>query len=501
MKQLLSFLVILTAFTAIPLQAREITVASKIFTESYILAEMFAKKVEADFPEIKVERKPGLGGSAITYRALTSGEIDFYPEYTGTITEVHLKQPDLKSVAEIREALKKDGLVISQPLGFNNSYALAVRSEVAKKHKLKTIGDLKRVPDIAGGFSYEFMRRDDGFKALLMFYGLSLPKVKEMEHSLSYAAIENASIDIMDVYTTDAKIDTLELTILEDDLNFFPKYYGVVIASQTFVDRHPEVWASLRSLEGKLSNENMRKLNGIVDIEKRSPKEAARSFIENVTPSKEQSLSRIRYQQVLKKTWEHLYLVTLSLLTAILVGVPLGLVATRYKVIGQAILAITSVIQTIPSLALLCFMIPVFGIGTFPALVALFLYGLLPIVRNTYLGVQSVSHQLKEVSYVLGVSPAQQTRWIELPLAAPAILAGVKTSAVINVGTATLAAFIGAGGYGSFIVTGLALNDITTILHGAVPAAILALVIQWLFESADRILIPEGVRRQSQVAA
>jgi len=153
------------------------------------------------------------------------------------------------------------------------------------------------------------------------------------------------------------------------------------------------------------------------------------------------------------------------------------------------------VIQTIPSLALLAFLIPLLQqIGTLPALVALFLYALLPIVRNTYTGLSDIPPHLKESALVLGLPPLARLRLIELPLASRAILGGIKTAAVINVGTATIAAFIGAGGFGERIATGLALNDHGLLLAGAIPAALLALGVQTLFELLDRWLVPAGLR-------
>jgi osmoprotectant transport system permease protein len=192
---------------------------------------------------------------------------------------------------------------------------------------------------------------------------------------------------------------------------------------------------------------------------------------------------------------DHIYLVLVSLGAAVLLGVPLGILAARHEGLGQAELVAVGILQTIPSLALLCFMIPLFGIGKLPALVALSLYALLPIVRNTYTGLIGIDRQLLEIAGVLGLSPWQRLTRIELPLSSLHIMAGIKTSAVWTVGTATLAAFIGGGGYGDLIVRGLALDDLSLILSGAVPAALMALVIHGLFELVDRVVIPKGLRK------
>ena len=204
----------------------------------------------------------------------------------------------------------------------------------------------------------------------------------------------------------------------------------------------------------------------------------------------EDSLGR----RLVTTTIEHLTLVVPSLLAAVLVAVPLGVLAARRPALGRGILAASGVLQTIPSLALLLFMIPVMmwlvgrGTGTPPAVAALFLYSLLPIVRNTHAGIKGISESLRESAEALGL-PQWAILWrIELPLAAPTILAGVKTAAVINVGTATLGGFIGAGGYGRPILRGIDKFDIPLMLEGAIPAALLALAVEALFDLTERMI-------------
>jgi osmoprotectant transport system permease protein len=195
----------------------------------------------------------------------------------------------------------------------------------------------------------------------------------------------------------------------------------------------------------------------------------------------------------------HLRLVALSVLLATIVGVPLGIIARWARSFGRVVLATTSVVQTIPSLALLCFFIPVFGTGAVAALGALFLYALLPITRNTVAGLDGIPPALRESAAALGLGRWAQLIRVELPLASPTILAGVRTSAVIAVGTATLAAFIGAGGFGAPISTGLNLDDTSLILQGAIPAALLALVVEGMFALLDRAIIPKGLRLRGAV--
>ena len=223
-------------------------------------------------------------------------------------------------------------------------------------------------------------------------------------------------------------------------------------------------------------------LNSSVKIDGLPEREAAAGFLRGIGIDIQADAVPSRFARIARRTGEHLVLVGISLFFAILVAIPLGIVAARLPALGTWILGFVGVIYTIPSLALLAFMIPLLGIGGPPAILALFLYSLLPIVRNTHAGLTDISPVLIESADALGLAPGSKLRHIELPLAAPSIVAGIKTSAVINVGTATLGALIGAGGYGQPILTGIRLDDIGLILEGAVPAAILALLVQSLFD-------------------
>jgi osmoprotectant transport system substrate-binding protein/osmoprotectant transport system permease protein len=199
--------------------------------------------------------------------------------------------------------------------------------------------------------------------------------------------------------------------------------------------------------------------------------------------------------RLLERTREHLVLVGISLGLALLIGLPLGVAAAKLPALGRPVLALCVVLQTVPSLAMLVFMIPLFGIGARPAIAALFLYSLLPIVRNTLTGLRSIPAPLAESAASLGLPQHVRLLRIELPLATRTILAGISTAAVINVGTATLGALIGAGGYGQPILTGIRLDDPPLILEGAVPAALLALLVVAAFQVLERILTPRGLRQ------
>jgi osmoprotectant transport system permease protein len=230
------------------------------------------------------------------------------------------------------------------------------------------------------------------------------------------------------------------------------------------------------------------KLDGVAETQ------VAATFVRETLGVAATAETESMWDRLWRNTRDHLGLVAVSLGAAILVAVPLGVLAARRRDLGQAILAVTGVIQTIPSLALFVFMIPLLGIGGPPAMVALFLYSLLPIVRNTHAGLAGISTSLRESAEALGLPAPARLRLIELPLAGRSILAGIKTSAVINVGTATLGALIGAGGYGQPILTGIRLDDVGLILEGAVPAALLALAVQGLFEIFERAVVPRGLR-------
>jgi osmoprotectant transport system permease protein len=200
-----------------------------------------------------------------------------------------------------------------------------------------------------------------------------------------------------------------------------------------------------------------------------------------------------RRDTLARQTGRHLLLVLVSLLAAIAVAVPLGLGLERLRRGAEGVIRGVGLLQTIPSIALLAFMIPLLGIGVVPALVALFLYALYPIARNTYTGVRDASPEAVSAGRALGMTPGQLLTRIRLPLAAPVIMAGVRTAAVISVGTATLAAFIGAGGLGDPIVAGLALSDTRMILSGAIPAAVLAFLVDLALGGVERAVRPRGV--------
>ena len=476
------------AILAAPAMAETVLVGSKRFTESYILGEILRET--ATRAGAKAEHRPGLGNTGIVFAALKSGAIDVYPEYTGTIVREILRLDGNPALAEIDRRLAPMGFGAGVALGFNNTYALAMRDDQAAKLGIRTVADLARHPGLKLGLSQEFIGRGDGWPGLKRAYGLPHETPSGLDHGLAYEAIAAGRIDVMDIYSTDAKIERYGLRVLEDDRGFFPKYDAVLLYRRDLPQRAPQAWQALAALEGKIDARRMIRLNAAAELEGRTFQQAAASFFDagaGAAAPKRGLITAIAGPDLWKLTREHLVLVAVSLALAIVIGIPLGVLASKVRGAGQPILAAVGVIQTVPSLALLAFLIAALDrIGTIPALAALFLYALLPIVRNTHAGLEGIRPGMRQAALALGLSARDRMLSIELPLAAPTILAGVKTSAVINVGTATIAAFIGAGGYGERIVQGLALNDNALLVAGAVPAAVLALLVQGAFELAER---------------
>ncbi|MEO7577969.1 MAG: glycine betaine ABC transporter substrate-binding protein [Massilia sp.] len=461
-------------------------VGSKRFTESYILGEVLTQSAGKG----RAEHRQGLGNTAIVLAALRAGSIDVYPEYIGTIDLEILKNDKLSTLAQIRAALLPLGLGVGVPLGFNNSYALAVRGDTTGIGKLS---DLARQPQLRVGLSHEFMGRGDGWPGLAKRYGLA-QQPRGLDHGVAYEALAQRQVDLIDIYATDAKIRQYGLKVLADDLGYFPRYDAVLLYRLDAPQRCPAAWRALEQLEGKISASDMIAMNAAAELEGKSFAAIAADWLARArgqagTKSARTGLMAAIFNDDLwTLTRQHVALVLLSVALACLAGIPLGVLAALQPRLRQGVLAFAGVLQTVPSLALLAILIALMGmIGMAPALVALFVYALLPIVRNTCTGILQVAPGVRLAALALGLTPRQRLFYVDLPLALPVILAGVKTAAVMSVGTATIAAFIGAGGFGERITIGLALNDHTMLLAGAIPAAVLALLTQALFEAVERL--------------
>ena len=465
---------LLLALVACAAQAQDtLRVGSKRFTESYILGELLAQVSGG-------QHRPGLGNTAILYEALKSGAIDVYPEYTGTIAREILKVEEDLSLAQLNQRLQPLGLAASLPLGFSNSYALGTRLDI------ESISDLAKLPQARIGLSHEFLGRRDGWPGLSQAYALP-QQPRGLDHGLAYEALAAGEVDVIDLYSTDAKIERYRIRVLRDDRRFFPSYDALLLHRIDAPARFPAAFEAFRRL--KLDNATMIRLNARAEIDKLPFAQVAAGYLGQASSGRRTLASAVFAPDFGRLLAEHLGLVFGSLAAAAALGVPLGIAAARSNALAQPVLLACGLIQTVPALALLAFLIPVTGtIGVWPALIALFLYALLPITRNTHAGLVQVSAGLVQAGTAVGLTRRQLLAYVKLPLAAPTIMAGVKTSAVINVGTATIAAFVGAGGFGERIAQGLALNDHATLLAGALPAAALALGVHVLFEAGERLL-------------
>ena len=490
---------------------RPIVVASKPFGESYLLAEMAAQLLESH--GYRVDRRLGLGATEIAFAALREGRIDLYPEYTGTGLLAILKQKPVSDAATAfrivsAEFQRRYGVRWLPPLGFENTYAIAVRPETATEHGLRTLSDLVRAaPGLTAGFTPDFIGREDGLPGLRRAYGINFRSVRSLLQAVKYQALAGGSVDLVDGYSTDGMLSRYNLVVLKDDRHFFPPYEAALLAGPSLLRDFPGAAEVLARLSGTIHEPLMRSLNRRVEVDGAPVDQVARAALQQIVPagSSPAPSAAARTSSLWRYLWEtrstissltgrHLVLVAVSLLGAILLAVPLGLLLEQARGSAEAVIRSVGLMQTIPSIALLAFMLPFLGIGLAPALVALFLYSLYPILRNTYTGLRDAAPAAVAAGTALGMTQRQVLAHIRLPLAAPVIMAGIRTAAVINVGTATLAAFIGAGGLGDPIVAGLALADTRMILSGALPAAVLALVVDWSLGLVEKAVRPKGIQ-------
>ena len=470
-------------------QAEPVRVASKNFAENYLLAEIVAQLLEGQ--GITVERAFGLGGTLICYQALLNDEIDLYVEYTGTLSQAILQRPEVTGREELNVVIAERGLHLMPQLGFNNTYAIAVRRQLAESLGLRNIGDLAEYPELRLVFSHEFLERGDGWPGLSKRYALP-HRVEGIEHALAYQAIADGAIDATDAYSTDGELSRYPLRVLEDDLAYFPAYMAAPLVRSEWLQGAPVAAQSVRRLAGLMDAAAMQRLNAEVAVSDKSYVEVASEFIDSNRKALGlegrvlQSATATFWADMAGHVIRHLQLTGLALGAAIFIGLILSLAVFSNRRLADAVVYFCGLLQTVPSLALLALMIPVFGIGFTPAVVALFLYSLLPIVRNAVTALATVDPTLVRVSEALGLSRWQQLRYLRVPLSLPMIFAGIRTAAVISIGTATLAAFIGAGGLGEPIVVGLSLNDTDMILRGAIPAAMLAILAEFLFAALQK---------------
>ena len=513
----LALFAMLSTTTARGTEARQpagtVVVGAKKFTEGAVLAELMAFVLE-EHAGLTVERRLNLAGTHVSFEALRHGDIDLYAEYTGTglrdILRVDAAAGGAAATfAQVSRVFRERfDLTWLAPFGFNNTYVLMMQRARAQQLGIQRLSDLTPHP-LRYGVSHEFLQRPDGLPGLRRAYALMETQTVGMEHDLAYQALADGSIDVADGYSTDGKLARPDFLALDDDRGFFPPYEAAPLVRSQTLARFPAIGAALALLAGRVDEETMRRLNARVEADGLSPAAAAAELLHSLHVDIRAASEEPRAPSLAGLLWQrravtmgligqHLLLTAVAVLGACLVGIPLGVVASRNPRIAALVVGVSGALQTIPSIALLAFMLPVFGIGAAPAIAALFLYGLLPIVRNTIAGLRSVDPETIDVAKALGMRPLQLLRLVELPLAVPVILAGVRTCTVISIGTATLAAFIGAGGLGDPIVTGLSVTDVNLVLSGALPAAALALVADGVLAGVERIATPRGLRERRQ---
>jgi osmoprotectant transport system permease protein len=490
-----------------------IVVASKPFTESYLLAEMVAQLLERR--GLAVERRIGLGATDVAFAAIRRGDIDVYPEYTGTGLQVLLgdSATGLSAAETYRRvaagSVRAFDVTWLPPLGFENTYAIAVSRRTAERLRLRTLADLGR-PDVAlrAGLTPDFIGRADGLPRLQQVTGWTPRETRPLSAVVKYSALRSASVDVIDAYSTDGRLAGDSLVVLTDNVSAFPPYEASLVVSARLRDTQPHVIALLTQLSGMIDEGAMRRCNAALELEGAELRRtAARALDELALPRGQGDAARQMLRPpragLLDAAWwadmprwlgRHFFLALTALTLAVIVGGTFGTWLALSARRADLLLRLLGAIQTIPGIALLVLCIPLFGIGAPPAIFALWLYALLPIVQGVYTGLRFTDRATLQASVALGLSPWQQLRDVRIPLAAPALISALRTASVLTVGGATLAAFVGGGGLGEPIATGLSLADQRLVLAGAIPSALLAILLDLLLAGLARLVTPAHLR-------
>lgn len=480
-----------------------IKIGGKVFTEQNILVDLL--KIYLEDKGYKIQTQKNLGGTFVAYEALKNGNLDMYVEYSGTSYHSIFKQKDILSEKETHQWLKtafaREKIYLFKGLGFSNSYALLVPD--SSKHK--TIKDLiDNSKNLSIGFEHEFLTRPDGYDNLLEAYGLKFKNTKTMNVGLMYEALKTQQLNVGVGYTTDGRNKAYNLKVLEDNLNYFPKYKAEIIARQDVLNSHENLQSELMALTGQINHEDMTQMNYEVDALKKSSNLVARNFLyeKNLISFSSSKVSKgflglksHEIRLVKNKLLEHIRICLIALAVSLVLGFSLGTLAFEYKPLKSIVFTFVNLMQTIPSLALFGFLIPFMGIGFYPAMAALVLYSILPLVHNVYIGLSEVDQDIIESCQAIGMSRKQILTQVRIPMAMPTLGAGLRTCTVIIIGTATVAAFIGAGGLGELIFQGISSLNHRMILLGAVPAALLALLADILVHFTMSRLTSPGLKK------
>lgn len=486
------------------LHTKNIRVASRDFPESILLAEILSSAIEK-YSDYEVDRKFNLGGVKICFSAIENNELDIYQDYSGSLINNILgrKSKDEYILDFLKTKIYLDyGLKLSDELGFNNNFVLVANKSWAEKHKLKNISDLalklKNDPEFNPrvAFRADFIHRSDGYKSIKETYGIDFENLNVMEYNIAYANLKSNRLDLIDSFSTDPRLMDKDLVLISDDRSAFLKYDALYVYRSEILETYPELIKIFSKLESSLSDKTILDLNLQIASGK-SYQEVANSFLDKIDLNSKplklssrpipKSLLKENIEMFTKAFYEHLLLSYGSFFLAAVFGIIIGVLISYDLKISKFVLALISSLQTIPSLALLALLIPVFGLGYKSALGALLVYALLPIIQNTFSGINSISSEYILLARSLALTEFQILKDIKLPMARNFILAGLKTSVVICIGTATLATFVGAGGLGDIIKAGIDLNSNYLIILGSAPAALLALFSSFVFSKLERV--------------
>lgn len=486
------FLSLFLSFLWPSLSSAQISIGGKIFTEQNILVDLISQLLENE--GYKTQKYKNLGGPFVAFEALKKGDIDLYVEYSGTayhtIYNQAVKAEPKKAFQWLKDKFQKDGFDILEPLGFSNSYAIFIPQNFLPE--IQTISALRSLsPSLKMGITPEFNVRPDGYKNLTTAYNLKFKSLKVLDIGLLYEALNNGQIDLGMGYVTDGRNYAYKLRQIKDDKEFFPHYLAFILIRTDCLKKHPQLLGILNRLSHRISQEEMTLMNYKVDVLKEPSFKVAQDFLISKNLISTKYLKRfssspyylIKNRSLLiEKTLEHIYISFFAFLFTLLIGLFLGIMCLYSKKAKTLIFIFTNFFQTVPSLALFGFLIPFLGIGFLPSLVALVMYGLLPLVHNVYTGLNEIEPDIIDSCRAIGMTPFEILIFVRFPISLPTLGAGLRTSIVIIIGTTTIAAFIGAGGLGDLIFQGISALDYKLILLGAIPAALLALLADFILQ-------------------